>query len=133
MWRIRTATSSALGAVRSQADVAPPPRFRRALAKLRFRLLGLATIKDISTERFNALVDQLVRDGWRKASEYDGVDAWIDYGRIDLKKGAIKLTLEWDNWTEGSIEGPRDIVERLGRQFGFPVTNEWRWSQYDNT
>ena len=112
--------------------MAPPPGFLRALAKLRFRLLGLATIKDIPTERFNALVDQLVGDGWCKTREYDGVDAWIDYGRINLEKDAIKLTLEWDNWTEGSIEGPRDVVERLGREFGLPVTNEWRWSEYDN-
>lgn len=112
--------------------MAPPPRFLRALAKLRFRLLGLVTIKDISTERFGALVDQLAREGWHKTREYDGFDAWIDYGRIDLRKGAIKLTLEWDNWTEGSIEGPRGVVERLGREFGLPVTDEWRWSQYDN-
>ena len=111
--------------------MAPPPRFLRALAKLRFRLLGLATIKDIPTERFNALVDQLVGDGWCKTREYDGVDAWIDYGRINLEKDAIKLTLEWDNWTEGSIEGPRDVVEHLGREYGLPVTHEWRWSDYD--
>jgi hypothetical protein len=108
--------------------MSPLPRYRRTLAKLRFRLLGLATIKDISPERFHALVDELARDGWRKTSEYDGFDAWIDYGQINLKKGVIKLTLEWDNWTEGSIEGPRDVVERLGREFGLPVTNEWRWS-----
>ena len=78
-------------------------------------------------------MDQLVRDGWRKTSEYDGLDAWIDYGRIDLKKGAIELTLEWDNWTEESIEGPRDVVERLGRELELPVTNEWRWSEHYNT
>ena len=108
--------------------MAPPASFRRTLAKLRFRILGLATIRDIPTERFRELVDQLARDGWRKTSEYDGFDAWIDYGRINLKKGATKLTLEWDNWTEGSIEGPRGVVERLGRDFGLPVTNEWRWS-----
>jgi hypothetical protein len=110
----------------------PLARFLRTLEKLRFRLLGLATIKDISTERFRALVDQLTRDGWHKIGEYDGFDAWIDYGRIKLKKGTIKLTLEWDNWTEGSIEGPRGVVERIGQESGLPVTHEWRWSEYDN-
>jgi hypothetical protein len=43
----------------------------------------------------------------------------------------VKLTLEWDNWTEGSIEGTRSIVEQMGLQFQLPVTHAWRWSEYD--
>jgi hypothetical protein len=107
-------------------------RLLRWLAKARFRMLGLATIKDIPTDRFNRLVADLVAAGWRKTSEYDGFDAWIDYGRIRLRKNRAKLTLEWDNWTEGSIEGPRSIVEELGHQFQLPVIHAWRWSRYDD-
>ena len=106
-------------------------RFLRALAKQRFRLLGLATIKDIPTDRFRKLVDQLAGAGWRKTSEYDGFDAWIDYGRIRMKRHGANLTLEWDNWTEGSIEGPRTAIEEIGRDHNLPVTHEWRWSEYD--
>src|SRR5262245_16941900 len=98
--------------------MSPFARLLRGLAKLRFHLLDLATIKDIPTERFRALVDQLTRDGWRNADEYDGFDAWIDYGRIKLRRGGVRLTLEWDNWTEGSVEGPRNVVERMGRDSG---------------
>ena len=105
----------------------------RSLSKLRFRILRLATIKDIPTEQFNALIVRLQSRGWRKASEYAGFDAWIDYGRIHLKKGAKKLTLEWDNWTEGSIEGPREIVEAIARVEGLAVSREWRWSEYDQS
>lgn len=107
-------------------------RFIRGLSKLRFRLLRLATIKDIPTARFNVLADQLVCAGWRKSAEYAGFDAWIDYGRIRLRKGFRKLTLEWDNWTEGSIEGPRRIIESIAREADLPVSYEWRWSEYDD-
>src|SRR5690242_18310083 len=93
-------------------------RWLRAVAKLRFRALGLATINNIPTEQFDRLAKQLVDQGWRKTSEYDGFDAWIDYGRIRLRKDRVRLTFEWDNWTEGSIEGPRTVVESLAREFG---------------
>ena len=106
-------------------------RFLRALAKMRFRFLGLATIKDIETEEFNALIQKLQDAGWKKTHEYDGFDAWIDYGCVTLKKASTKLTFEWDNWTEGSIEGPRKIVEALARESGLSVSSEWRWAEYD--
>ena len=106
-------------------------RILRAVAKMRFRVLGLATIKDLPTARFNGLVAELAAAGWRKTSEYDGFDAWIDYGRIVMERDGIRLTLEWDNWTEGSIEGPRSAIEKIAREHDLPVTPEWRWARYD--
>ena len=107
-------------------------RFLRGMAKSRFRVLGLATIKDIPTERFNELIKQLIAEGWRATSEYSGVDAWIDYGCIRLRKRRTVLKCEWDNWTEGSVEGPRPIIEAIATQNGFAVSHEWRWSEYDS-
>jgi hypothetical protein len=106
-------------------------RALRAIAKLRFRALGLATIKDLPTSRFNRLVEELVAKGWRKVGEYKGVDSWIDYGRIRLERDGIRLKLEWDNWTEGSVEGPRNAVEQIANEYNFLVTHEWRWAEYD--
>ena len=106
-------------------------RMSRALWKLRFHLLRLATIKDIPTDAFETAVRQLQEAGWRKVREYDGFDAWIDYGRVVLRRGRSTLKCEWDNYTEGSIEGPRRIVEELGRELGFAVTHDWRWSEWD--
>lgn len=106
-------------------------RWLRTLAKLRFRALGLATIKDIPTDQFNQLARRLVAAGWRKTSDYDGFDAWIDYGRIRMRKAGVRLTLEWDNWTEGSIEGPRIAVESIARELAMNVSYEWRWAEYD--
>ena len=59
-------------------------------------------------------------------------DAWLDYGSVKVRKGWIKLTFEWDNWSEGSIEGPKATVTDLATRFGFKVTDEWRWAMYDD-
>jgi hypothetical protein len=94
-------------------------------------MLRLATIKDIPTDRFNALREQLLSEGWVQSYEYTGFDAWIDYGCLKLRKGADKLKLEWDNWTEGSVEGRKELVEAIGKNFELRVSSEWRWSEYD--
>ena len=106
-------------------------RVLRGAAKLRFKLLRLATIKDIPTERFNQLMKDLKADGWRVTSEYSGIDAWIDYGCVHLRRGRSRLRFEWDNWTEGSVEGPLPLIEAIAHRHGFTVTHEWRWSEYD--
>lgn len=107
-------------------------RSLRRASKLRFRLLGLPTIKDLPTDRFNEIVQKLIDAGWRRTSEYNGYDAWIDYGRIRMRRDRVTLTLEWDNWTEGSIEGPRAAVEEIARDFDLRVTHEWSWADYDD-
>ncbi len=111
----------------------PLARILRAGSKLRFRLLGLATIKDIPTARFPEIIDSMTRNGWSKTGEYEGLDAWIDYAQIKMQKGGVRLKFEWDNRTEGSIEGPRDMIEEMGRRYGLAVTHKWRWSEYDDT
>jgi hypothetical protein len=94
-------------------------------------MLGLVTIKDIPTERFNALRAQLLSEGWAQTYEYTGIDAWIDYGCLKLRKGRDKLKLEWDNWTEGSVEGRQDLVAAIAEKIQVPASREWRWSEYD--
>jgi hypothetical protein len=103
-------------------------RTLRALAKARFRLLGHATLVDIPTEQFNHLVQRLIAEGWRPVSPYRGVDAWIDYGSIRLWKRMTIVHCEWDNWSEGSIEGPRAVIDALARETGLRVSHEWRWA-----
>lgn len=99
----------------------------RSVAIWNFRRLGHASILDIPTHRFNDLRAALVTQGWRQTYEYDGIDAWIDYGKVILKKESITLLLEWDNWSEGSIEGPRAEVAQIAERHGFSVTDAWRW------
>jgi hypothetical protein len=106
-------------------------RILRGCARLRFKALGHATIKDIPTDQFNNIINKLIDSGWKKTYVYDGFDAWIDYGKVKLKSRRCKLTFEWDNWTEGSIEGPTEIIEILAAENNLQVTNEWRWAVYD--
>jgi hypothetical protein len=73
----------------------------------------------------------MLSEGWIQTYEYSGFDAWIDYGCLKLRKGNDKLKLEWDNWTEGSIEGSRDLIAAIAEKIQLPVSEEWRWSEYD--
>jgi hypothetical protein len=95
--------------------------------KIPFRIFRLAIIKDIPTDRFNQLIEAMTQDGWYKSSEYDGFDAWIDYGKVVLKKDRLRLKFEWDNHTEGSVEGAREMVETIAREVGLPVSYQSRW------
>ena len=106
-------------------------RIVRSFAKIRFKLLNLRTIKDIPTDQFNQLIEDLKNEGWKKVYEYSGVDAWIDYGQIKLKNDNMILNCEWDNWTEGSIEGPNSFIKDFAIKNNLVVHDEWRWSEYD--
>ena len=75
----------------------------RYYSKLKIKILNLTTTKDIPTEQFNSIIESLISLGWKKTYEYNRFDAWIDYGKIKLKKDRTKLTFEGDNSTEGSI------------------------------
>jgi hypothetical protein len=103
----------------------------RAFAKLRFRLLNLATIKDIPRDKFELLLNQLRERGWRVYSKYQGFDAGIDYDCLHMRKGFKTLKCEWDNWSEWSVEGGRRVVQEIAELGGLPVTYAWRWSEYD--
>jgi len=80
-----------------------------------------STIENIPTAQFNALLDGMCAEGWRKKNEYDGFDAWIDYGHVELRKGNVTLTFEWTNWFEGSINGPTDLIDALAETNGLKV------------
>ena len=104
----------------------------RWFSKFRFRLLGLATIKDIPTEQFNDILLSLIEEQWIKIYEYTGFDAWVDYGCIKLRKDGQRLKFEWDNWTEGSIEGSPQVLGKIASDNNLQMINEWRWSEHDD-
>jgi hypothetical protein len=51
--------------------------------------------------------------GWITTYEYNGEDAWVEYARVDLRKGRNKLNLAWDPECGGSIDGPQAVLEGL--------------------
>lgn len=91
-------------------------RLARLLHGLRLAVSGRDCVEDIETDLFNELVRLHVSEGWRKTYEYDGIDAWIDYGRVVLEKGPHRLVFVWDNWSEGEITGPTALVRDLARR-----------------
>ena len=79
-----------------------------------------ATLKKIKTELFNKITEDLIEKGWIKIAEYDGPDAWIDYGRLILEKDGIQIDFEWDNWDEGEICADTSTISTLREEYGIP-------------
>lgn len=74
-------------------------------------------ISDIPTETFNRIIDELRSQGWKKIEEYDGFDAWMDYGKVVLRKSGEHLVFEWDNWEEGRVDGVDATIAAIARAY----------------
>ena len=81
-------------------------------------------ITDIPTETFNQILADLCADGWRVVSEYNGFDAWIDYGSVVLRRDGETLTFEWTNWFEGEVYGPDALILKLQEKYDLPPPEE---------
>jgi hypothetical protein len=81
-----------------------------------------ALIENIPTEVFNGILDCLLDEGWEAAFVYDGIDAWIDYGMVELSKGGVKLLFEWTNWFEGVVCGSQNVIQELAERFDLKIS-----------
>ena len=87
--------------------------FVRYLGVLNDPQLHPEMISDLPPFALRQTVESLLRTGWIKTFEYDADDAWIDYARVDLRRGRTRLRLEWDLDTGGTVEGPRAVLDEL--------------------
>jgi hypothetical protein len=87
--------------------------FVRYLSVLGDPKLEPGTIGGLPPFALRQTVDALLAGGWITTYEYEGADAWVDYARVDLRKGRSKLKLEWDQESGGSIDGPRAVLDEL--------------------
>ncbi|MCS0587658.1 hypothetical protein ACFQ09_01340 [Massilia norwichensis] len=87
--------------------------FVRYLSVLGDPRLEPGTIDGLPPFALRQTVDALQAAGWITTYEYGGADAWVDYARVDLRKGRSKLKLEWDQESGGSIDGPRVVLDEL--------------------
>ena len=71
-------------------------------------------VANIPTSEFNQLIKTLRRAGWKKTFEYDNIDSWIDFGEVILEKDGCALVFKWDNWSEGEVERPEQVLRTLG-------------------
>ena len=108
-------------------------KFVRALIDLRLKVFNLAIIQDIDTKTFNTIMEEQLESGWKKAYMYDGVDAWIDYGKLILKKRGRKLKFEWDNWDEGVLVGPVSIVKEIAKKHDLKSRRKVKWPRIPTT
>jgi len=79
-------------------------------------------IEDIVTDTFSRMIADLIDEGWVVTYAYNGIDSWIDYGKVILEKEGRTLTFEWTNWEEGTVEGPDDLVLELQKTYHLPLS-----------
>jgi hypothetical protein len=87
--------------------------FVRYLSVLGDAKLEPGTIEGLPPFALRQTVEALQAAGWITTYEYIGDDAWVDYARVDLRKGRSKLKLEWDQESGGSIDGPQAVLDAL--------------------
>jgi RimJ/RimL family protein N-acetyltransferase len=68
---------------------------------------------NIPTVQMGALRSYLSRTGWTLISEYQGIDAGIDYSESRFAKQGLTLNLQWDPWEEGRLSGPIMLIKAL--------------------
>jgi hypothetical protein len=87
--------------------------FVRYLSVLGDPRLEPGTVEGLPPFALRQTADALKAAGWTTTYEYNGDDAWIDYARIDMRKGRSKLRILWDPDSGGSIDAPQTVLEGL--------------------
>lgn len=77
------------------------------------------TLEAIDTEVGNRILESLKANGWRQVAQYSPLafDKGIDYDSYRLRRGLEELRLEWDNWVEWTLSGPRERIEDIAERF----------------
>lgn len=77
------------------------------------------TLEAIDTEVGNRILESLKSEGWRQVEQYSPLafDKGIDYDSYCLRRGLEELRLEWDNWFEWKLSGPRERIEAIAKRF----------------
>lgn len=92
---------------------------RRRLERQPVDTADHVTLENIDTEVGNRILDSLKADGWRQVAQYSPLafDKGIDYDSYRLRRGLEELRLEWDNWVEWTLSGPRERIEEIAERF----------------
>ena len=98
----------------------------RLLERVSLVLNRWEVLRGIPTDKFNDILSAHISSGWEKTYIYEGFDAWIDYGRVDLRRGTQRLRFEWTNWLEGEVSGPPAVVRAIAETHGLkpPVASD---------
>ena len=74
---------------------------------------------DIKTEIGNKILEDLIKEGWKKAHEYSPLafDKGIDFDSYVLKKDKSKLKFKWNNWLEWEISGTENELKIIAKRY----------------
>lgn len=72
---------------------------------------------DIKTDKWNAIVDLLIRDEYRVTYDYQGFDKGIDVDLMMLRKKEERVLLGWSNWFEGELYCSPGLLNTIEKQF----------------
>jgi hypothetical protein len=97
--------------------VNPVRFFAKEFTKVKYKYLNKSIIENVDTVLFNEILEQFLDNGWEKIYEYDAFDAWIDFGKVKIRKGKTVLVFEWDNYMEGVIKGNKNEIEKVAKQY----------------
>ena len=77
------------------------------------------TLENIDTQVGNRILDTLKAEGWRQVEQFSplAIQKGIDYDSYRLRRGLDELRLEWDNWFEWKLSGPRERIEEIAERF----------------
>lgn len=92
---------------------------RRRLERTPVDTADHVSVEMIDSELGDRILDSLKTEGWRQVAQYSPLafDKGIDYDSYRLRRGLDELRLEWDNWLEWRISGPREIIDEIARRF----------------
>lgn len=96
---------------------------RRLLERMPVSTADHVSLEMIDTEVGDEILDSLKAEGWRQVAQYSPLafDKGIDYDSYRLRRGLDELRLEWDNWLDWKLSGPREIVEEIARRFALEM------------
>ena len=74
---------------------------------------------DIKTEIGNKILEDLIKEGWKKTHEYSPLafDKGIDFDSYVLKKDKSKLKFKWNNWLEWEISDTENELKIIAKRY----------------
>ncbi len=74
-------------------------------------------ISEVSIDALRTILSDYQKDNWRKVEDWWGVAGSVEYGVIKLQKENVTLKFDYDNWTEGNIQGPDALVQEIKAKY----------------
>ncbi|WP_195732233.1 hypothetical protein [Glaciecola sp. MH2013] len=89
---------------------------RKKYIAYKYKRDDLNIIEAIPIDRFNAIIQKCISEGWEIRPEYYEIERLEQAWAGKLRKGHSTLHCSWSSETYGAINGPRPIIQSLGNE-----------------